>query len=329
MTETEAMSGNEKRKILWMTWEKQVRNRSMSRELGVPLFEILSDRGRLFRYASCISRTVVLLYREKPAVVICQNPSIVLTLLLLSLRSFFGFKLGIDAHFGGIDSSNGSEAPQWVLDYCNRTAELVIVTNESHAQRVRSLGGKAFVCPDPLPDLSDHRGPRVANPHKVFFICSFDIDEPYIEVFHAAEILAQEGFRFFVSGNYRKAGITPDDFPHVELLGFVPEAEFYGHLFSSQVVVDLTDNDDCLVCGAYEALEAGKPLVLSRKKALEEYFTGGTVFTENKAAEIAAAVRVAYAGRSRLEEESRQWAIKAREEVRERIAGIQRALESI
>ena len=323
------MSREAKRKILWLTWENQVRNRSMSRELGVPLFVILSDRDRLARYASCISRTVALLHREKPAVVICQNPSIVLTLLLLCLRSFFGYKVGIDAHFGGIDSSNGSEAPQWVLDYCNRTAELVIVTNESHAHHVRSLGGKEIICPDPLPDLSEHRGPGVEIPRKVFFICSFDIDEPYREVFHAAEILALEGFRFFVSGNYRKVGITPDDFPHVELLGFISEAEFYGHLFSSQVVVDLTDNDDCLVCGAYEALEAGKPLVLSRKKALEKYFTGGTVFTENQAAEIAVAVRIAYAERSRLEEESRQWVIRAREETRERIGSINRILEGI
>lgn len=323
------MSKEVKRKILWLTWETQVRNRSMSRELGVPLFIILSDRGRLARYASSISQTVALLCREKPSVVICQNPSIVLTLLLLWLRPFFGFKIGIDAHFGGIDASNGSEAPQWVLDYCNRTAEFVIVTNESHAHRVRSLGGKPFVCPDPLPDLAEHRGQGAEIPHKVFFICSFDIDEPYREVFYAAKILAPEGFHFFVSGNYRKGGITPEDFPHVELLGFVPEPEYYGHLFSSQLVVDLTENDNCLVCGAYEALVAAKPLVLSRKKALEEYFTGGTVFTENKAAEIAAAVRVAYAERSRLAEESRQWVIRAREEMKERMARLNNSLEVV
>lgn len=318
-----------KRKIIWLTWEKQIRNRSMSRELGVPLFVILSGRSRFVRYVSCISRTITLLCREKPAVVICQNPSVVLTLLLLWLRPFFRFKIGIDAHFGGIDSSNGSEAPQWVLDYCNRAAELVIVTNESHAHHVHNLGGKTFVCPDPLPDLSEHLDQRVEIPRKVFFICSFDIDEPYLEVFRAAEILTPEGFRFFVSGNYRKRGITQDDFRYVELLGYVPESEFYGHLFSSQLVIDLTENDNCLVCGAYEALEAGKPLVLSRKKALEVYFTGGTVFTENRAAEIAAAVSFAYAERSRLAEESRQWVIREREEMRERMDRINSILETI
>ena len=323
------MSSEVNNKIIWITWENQIRNRSMTRELGVPLFVILSNRGRISRYASCIYRTVILLFQEKPSIIICQNPSIVLILLLLFLRSFFGFKIVIDAHYGGIDDWTGSDIFQRVLDFCNRTAELVIVTNESHAHRVRCLGGKVFVCPDPLPDLSAYSGHITEIPHKVLFICSFDVDEPYREVFRAAEILAPEEFCFFVSGNYRKVGITADEFPNVRLLGFVPESEFYDHLFSSQLVVDLTNNDNCLVCGAYEALEAGKPLVLSKKKALEEYFTGGTVFTENQAAEIAAAVRVAYAEKSRLVEEAGQWVIRAREEMKIRIAALKSDLEGV
>ena len=329
MTGTVAVRRDAKQKVLWLTWEKQVRNRSMSRELGVPLFVILSDRGRIARYASCINKTIGLLYREKPSIVICQNPSIVLTLLLLFLRSLFGFKLCIDAHFGGIDDWTGSNTFQRVLDYCNRTAELVIVTNESHANHVRSLGGDVFVCPDPLPDLSEYRGHSVEIPYKVFYICSFDVDEPYREVFHAAEILAPEGFRFFVSGNYRKAGIKPAEFQHVELLGFVPEAEFIGHLFSAQVVIDLTENDNCLVCGAYEAFAACKPLVLSGKKVLKEFFTGGTVFTENQAEDIAVAVRVAHLERLRLAEESRQWVLQERGAMKERIDRLKIILDSI
>jgi hypothetical protein len=324
-----ASSKKATRKIIWLTWEKQIRNRSMSEALGVPLFVILSARGRLVRYACCISRTVALLWRERPSVVVCQNPSRVLTLLLLGLRRSFGFKVAIDAHFGGVEAHNGSELLGRVLDYCNRTADLVIVTNEGHANHIRSLDGRVFVCPDPLPDLSEHRGQEEETLRKVFFICSFDVDEPTREVFRAAEVLFPERFRFFVSGNYRKAGIAPNDFPHVALLGFVPEPEFYKHLFSSQVVVDLTDNENCLVCGAYEALEAGKPLVLSRKRALQEYFDGGTIFTENRAADIAAAVRRAHAERSRLAKECRQWVSQARADMELRIASLRRVLEAL
>lgn len=323
------MRGGKTGKILWLTWEKQIRNRSMAKGLDVPLFEVLSGHGRFVRYATCIRRTVGLLFMERPSVVICQNPSMALTLLLLRLRSFFGFRVAIDAHFGGIDASNGSNASQKTLDWCNRSAELVIVTNENHARHVRDLGGRAFICPDPLPDLSRYKGlaPEIAK--KAFLICSYDVDEPFREVFKAAAMLASEGYRFSVSGKYQKAGISPQDYPHVDLLGFVPEDDFYRHLFTSQLVVDLTDNDDCLVCGAYEALEAGKPLILSKKMALQEYFTGGTVFTENKAGDIAAAVRIAYAERERLAEESRLWVQQAKADMEKRMAELNDILATL
>jgi hypothetical protein len=85
------------------------------------------------------------------------------------------------------------------------------------------------------------------------------------------------------------------------------------------------DNDDCLVCGAYKALEAGKYLILNRKKALQEYFTHGTVFTENHAQGIAAAVRVAYA----QAEESRRWVLRTREDMRKRMIELNDVLGSV
>ena len=319
----------EKQKILWVTWERQIRNHSMASALGANLYEITSDKGRFLRYISCVSKTFFLLWREKPTVVICQNPSIILTVLLLLLRKIFHFRVVIDAHFGGIDAGNGSNASQSLLDWCNRTANLVIVTNDNHASQVRALDGRAFICPDPLPDLSEYNKNQTEVPKKIFLICSYDIDEPFREVFKAAGILESEGFKLFASGNYRKVGIAPEQFSHVQLLGFVSIQEFYEHLFTAQLVIDLTDNDDCLVCGAYEALEAGKPLILSKKRALQEYFTGGTIFTENRSPEIVSALRNAYDDRRQLAEDSRLWVVQARKAMDERINTLKSILESL
>jgi glycosyltransferase involved in cell wall biosynthesis len=318
-----------KKKTIWITWENQVRNRSMSGALEVDLFVVLSDRRRLLRYAANMTRTLAILRRERPSVVICQNPSIVLSLYLVLLRPFLGFKLAVDAHYGGVVSSTGGQAVQWVLNRLNRTVDLVIVTNETHANHVRQLGGLAFVCPDPLPDLSRYEDSEPVVPRKVFFICSFDIDEPYEEVFRAASALAPEGFRFFVSGNYCRARISPGDHPEVEFLGFVPEDEFYRHLFSASIVIDLTEHDDCLVCGAYEAMAAGKPTVLSRKPALQSYFRGGTVFTENGAGEIASAIRTAHDSADGLAVASRAWRAWAIADAGQRIEKLGELLDSL
>lgn len=323
------MSLKKKRKIIWLTWERQIRNRSMAKHLGVPVFEVLFNHGRFVRYVISIIITLRILCKERPSIVICQNPSIVLTVLLIFLRNIFNYKMVIDAHFGAVDAGNGSKAPQRVLDWCNRTADLIIVTNDHHAHYVRGLGGRVFICPDPLPDLSRYRQTRIDATKNIFLICSFDVDEPYCEILKAFDELANEGFRLSISGKYKSSGIIPDDFPYVKFLGFLPEDEYYQNLFSSQLIIDLTDNDNCLVCGAYEALSAGKPLVLSKKKALMNYFTGGTVFTENKAEGIAEAVRQAYAGKEKLAEDSRLWALKEKNKNKKRIVNLIKILENI
>lgn len=315
--------------VIWVTWERQLRNYSMTSELGVPLFTIYSRQPRAIRYLLSATRTLEVLWRQRPRVVVCQNPSIVLTVLLLAWRRILRFKLAVDAHYGGIAPWTGNTLIQRVLDLINRAADLVIVTNEAHANHVRALGGRAFVCPDPLPDLS--RYPQTEPPvkRKLLLICSFDADEPYREALSAASVLTADGFQLFVSGNFRRAGLDPRKFPQAQFLGFVPEEEYYRHLFSSEVVIDLTRVDNCLVCGAYEAMAACKPVVLSRKQALEEYFSGGTVFTENRGPAIARAVKKAHANSRRLKSDLRQWVREATEQTKDRMCQLMDTLDSL
>jgi glycosyltransferase involved in cell wall biosynthesis len=323
------MSASISPRIIWITWERQVRNLSMSRSLDIPLFEILSPRRGVIRYATSIWRTLGALRRERPRVVVCQNPSVVLVLLLLSVRSLFGLKVVVDAHYIGVDGRRRGKRFQRLLDWCNRSVDMVIVTNRDHAEHVERVGGVAYICQDPFPDLSRYIDLKAEEDKKVFMICSFDRDEPFMKAFEAASMIVQEGFQLYVSGNYRKAGIDPDLYPHIGFLGFVPEDEFYQHLFSACVVLDLTENDNCLVCGAYEALQAGKPLVLSRKQALMDYFTRGVVYTENHAEDIAAAIRRAYSERETLAIESADWTNAARRELNDRLHGLEEALRSL
>jgi glycosyltransferase involved in cell wall biosynthesis len=317
------------RKIIWITWERQIRNHSMTKKLGVPLFEVLSNSGRFERYIFCIKKTFKRLRRERPNVVICQNPSLILCCFILSLRFLYRYKVVIDAHYGGIEAYNGSKIFQHILNLCNRSADLVIATNENHGKMVKRLGGNVFVCPDPLPDLSRFDSQERVVDKKVYFICSFDPDEPFNEVFGAAKMLRSDGFRFFVSGNFKRAQIATEEYPFVQFLGFVPEGEFYQHLFSAQIVVDLTNNENCLVCGAYEALEAGKPLVLSNKKALTEFFDKGTVFTENTAEKIAESVKYAYREELNLKAENKEWVNIAKENIDRKISELNLCLEKL
>ena len=66
---------------------------------------------------------------------------------------------------------------------------------------------------------------------------------------------------------------------------------------------DLTRTDDCLVCGAYEAVAAGTPLIVSDTAALRSYCCKGTIYTKNTPSEIRQAIVIALAQVERLREE--------------------------
>jgi glycosyltransferase involved in cell wall biosynthesis len=145
-------------------------------------------------------------------------------------------------------------------------------------------------------------------------------------VFTAFARLKEKGYQLFVSGNYRKASIEPAQYPWVRFLGFVSYDVYCDYLRSCALIVDLTVLEDCLVCGAYEALAAGKPLVLSRTRALRDYFGTAARLTDNTHAEIAESVERAYAEREQLRVLAAAWAKANELYMSERIQGLKSEL---
>jgi glycosyltransferase involved in cell wall biosynthesis len=261
---------------------------------------------------------------KRPAVVIATNPSIVLGVFLLVLRKWYGFAVVSDAHHCGVKAENRSWLLQRLLDFHNSRADLVIVTNENHARLVASLRGQSYVCQDPLPDIQHWPQSGVTlGPRSVFLICSFSSDdEPYEAVFEAFSRLTKDGFTLFVSGNWRRARTDLSRYPWVRLLGFLPADEYYGYLQGASIVMDLTTNDDCLVCGAYEALAAEKPLITSRTAALAEYFGDAVVLTEHTPDAIRESVLSAFAHRDELAIKARNWVARNKPYMDSRISGL-------
>jgi glycosyltransferase involved in cell wall biosynthesis len=79
----------------------------------------------------------------------------------------------------------------------------------------------------------------------------------------------------------------------VKLLGFIPDDTFWALLESSDLIMDLTLREGCLVCGAYEGVALLKPLVLSDTKALRSYFSEGCVYVAPDAESIAEGIHKA------------------------------------
>jgi len=316
--------------VIWIDWARNLRTRSLAERLGVEVVEIRLSGNRLLRYLRSAARTVAAIRRTRPEVVIATNPSLALGFLLLLLRRWYGFVLVSDAHYVGVRDLHGWPLFQRLLDFHNASADLVIVTNDGHASYLLGHGCRAYICPDPLPDLSTRGSvPLSVPPKSVFLVCSFESDEPYEAVFAAFARLRAQGYELFVSGNYKRAQVDPDRFPWVHFLGYVPEAEYYSYLRSCSVILDLTTLEDCLVCGAYEAMAAGKPLVLSRTRALAQYFGAAAVLTDNTPEAIVANVEQAHLQRLELPRRVADWIAANERYMGERIATLKGHLSAL
>jgi glycosyltransferase involved in cell wall biosynthesis len=302
---------------IWLTWERQRRNQTLSKALDATLYEIVEPLPRMRRWVKAIGSTWLILQRERPQVVFAQNPSLIMALLTVWYGRLTGQVTLIDSHNAGIYPFFGRM--QWrsrlarplmqkLVHHVMRLADLTIVSNAPLAEYVDSVGGHGFVLPDPLPEFKPQGEPAcMEDGVSVLFICTWAADEPYAEVIKAASVLGA-GTRVYITGNSkgREADTGLPLPPNVILTGFVPEDDFVQLLHAADVVMDLTTLENCLVCGAYESVAAGTPLILSDTEALRGYFRKGVVFTANDADSIATALRQAIADRQRLRGEIKE-----------------------
>ncbi|AXS82125.1 glycosyltransferase family 1 protein [Marinobacter sp. Arc7-DN-1] len=168
-----------------------------------------------------------------------------------------------------------------------RHSDLMIVTNPFLKEFVDCMGGNGVVLPDKIPAFqAPLKKEKLQGEFNVFFICTFSDDEPFQEVLEAAKLMPSD-WVIYVSGNYKKANIQPDRVPqNVVLLGFVEEDDYLLYLSSVDAVMVLTTLDYTLNCGAYEAVALNKPMVLSYKKTIINYFNKGAVYVEPVAQSI-------------------------------------------
>jgi glycosyltransferase involved in cell wall biosynthesis len=294
---------------IWITWETHRRSRGLSAALDAQLHEINERSGRLVRYARSTLRTLRILFDARGSVVFVQSPSIVLANLAATFGRMAGVTIIVDAHNGGIDPLDGKSGfLTRMARRALRKSDLVIVTNAALARQVESFGAKAFVLTDPMPNFPAARPESAREPalRKIVAICTWASDEPYLELIRSAALLPP-GCELAITGRSpltaeQKAGMPPN----VRLTGFVSEEDYTQLLRTADVIVDLTTRENCLLCGAYEAVSVHKPLVVSDTAALRELLADAALYCANDAQSIAGAITAALERREALEQSARQ-----------------------
>lgn len=275
-------------RALWVAWEKQRRTTELARSLELPLYRFLFNGPGFLRYPVLAMATLARIRDHRAELVVVQNPSLVLALVAGLARPFLGYRLVVDRHTNFMINKPASlrkAAFTVISDATLRLADFTVVTNQPLAQLVNRRGGRGFVLPDRIPEITRTGSTRLPDGFNVAFICTYAGDEPYVEVARAAMRLPADS-RVYITGRARNAS-WPEDVARalkaseqIVLTDFLPEPDYENLLLDVDVVVDLTTMDHCLVCGAYEGIAAGKPLVLSDKQANRDLFGDHAVYVD-------------------------------------------------
>jgi len=292
---------------IWITWHEHRRTRSLVDALGGMPTHVFDDHRPLQRNLLGPLWTLRTLWRARPRLVFLH-----FSYLLMVACLMYGLVPGrrrpvliCDCHnkalkkeIGGVLARPFAAFKRFLLG----RADMLVVTNERLAPYAEGYNASVAVLRDPL---TDWRGADEAfraeaarsgeRPH-VLFVCSFDRDEPVDLVMSVApDIVSELDLDVVISGDPARVDV-PDavaDEPRIRLPGYMPAGEYGRTLCRAEVVIVLTDDEDCLVCGAYEAVGASRGTVLSDKRALRDCFGDCAVYAAHRSGDLLAAVAAA------------------------------------
>jgi hypothetical protein len=255
-------------------------------------------------YPLLVARTIGAIVRLRPNAIVIIAPPFVAPLVVLPFAAALRAPVAIDIHSGALLDRRW----RWsvgILAWAGRHARCAVVTLSGLAHDLERRGVTSLVVPDPLPHLvrpetvgQDDTSGRREMP-TVMAICGWGDDEPLEELVDSAR---GRPWQLVITGRPRRAVSVPDN---VRLAGFLPEADFVALLYTADVVIVLTTRENTLLSGAWEAIAAERPLVLSKTAALVETFGEGPFYTDPDRSAIADAVAGLLAEAPRLNDEGR------------------------
>jgi len=303
-------------KAIWITWHEHRRTRSLVSWLGTPVF-VYDDHRPVQRNIVGPLWAIGVLMKQKPDVVFTHF-SFLLQFTIMIYKYLFRFgrvtvisdchnkalKREISGPFNGL-FLRFKKALFWGVD-------LIIVTNTSLVPLAKKMCQNAVVLRDPLTDWQGEdqeiRNSGLVNEGHVLFICSFDKDEPVDLIFESAFAIAKDlGRKVVISGKVPTRLVPNKIMAHngISLPGYMPLKQYKETLFTAAAVVVLTEDTDCLVCGAFESLGASRPTILSDTAGLKECFMDSAVYSMHTPSDIVEKVRLAI-GSPKNPEESRK-----------------------
>jgi glycosyltransferase involved in cell wall biosynthesis len=324
-------------KMIFLVWAPfSIRSQNLSEKLNAKLFLLnYKFKKKIYspiKYPLLFAKTLNILAKEKPDVIIIQIPPIFCIIPVVMYKKLIAMKkrqccIVIDAHTGAFGKPWSYLKPLNKL--LMKSSSLLIVTNKQLQNKVLQdydinttiledripNPGISSCANNPYKDTSAKQGGYYAN--KIAFVCSFAPDEPLENVLSVAALLPK--VQFYVTGDHsriqNKKQILDQKTENVVFTGFMSYDEYMSLLQCVDAVIVLTNRDQTMLSGAYETMAVGKPLITSNWACLQQYYDKGTICTDNSPEGIKKAIVTALAKKEQLvkemvqlkDERSKEW----------------------
>jgi glycosyltransferase involved in cell wall biosynthesis len=257
--------------------------------------------------------TIWILLRHRPSVIFIQYSYMLL--IVVAIYKILNSKRVViicDCHTKAL-RRKVDNCLEGLFSYLKRLsfkcADISIVSNELMLDDLLRYTNRVFILPDKIPDLMfENRGTK--DEMYCVFVGAYAVDEPLTEVIAAAEKLDGDVF-IYCTGKIprRLSRLRLQPYKNIRFTDYINDEDYIALIAKSNCVLALTTEEGCLQCAGYEALALMTPLVVSKTKALMEYFKDSAIYVENSAVEIEKGIREALD--REMEIKSRMKSIKA------------------
>jgi Glycosyl transferases group 1 len=301
-------------KIVFLVWDRNgIRAHGISKHIGAALYFLSTSR---IRHPLLYVKTLQILKREKPQIIICQSPPITCAFIAMVYKHLFAGmskpKILIDVHTGAISRPWSKNVSKLIMKHASAN---IVINEEQQNYLIRNYQIKSVVLEDPIPDLTEilsstEKNQKYKMEHKAAFnvvvVSTFAYDEPLQEVFDAASELPD--VNFYVTGDKKNAdkNLSIKKLDNIIMTGFLDYDTYVDLLQKVDVIMDLTTDSKSMVAGAYEAVALGRPLITSDWIPLKRYFNKGTVYVNNSSDEIRQAITLVMTKKEQLTKEIHQ-----------------------
>lgn len=203
------------------------------------------------------------LLTRRPRAVIVTNPPIFPALIASAYCRARRLPLLLDSHPSAFGDAPLATQTAAVHTWLARHATSTLVTVPALAETVRSWGGRADIVHE-APPLAQAAPPRpLRDRPRILYVGRFVRDEPTPEVIEAARQVPEVDV--LVTGDVRKC---PEDLRrtapgNVVFTGFLEAVDYDRALRDADAVMVLTRHRQAVNRGAYEAVYAERPLIIS------------------------------------------------------------------